>query len=80
MYKPSHIPNMREYLVSGLGHLSYKHRCLLLYDKITRLRGDLITLFQYLMGSYKKRWISLLTRTHMEKTWGNGYQFLLRKF
>ena len=39
-----------------------------------RLRGGLITVFQYLKGGYKEDGGSLFTRSHMEKTRGNGYK------
>ena len=45
-----------------------------------RFRGDLITMFQYLEGSYKEYGDSLLTRGHLEKTRGNGYKLLLGRF
>ncbi|PKU28010.1 glycerol kinase [Limosa lapponica baueri] len=39
-------------------------------------QGDLITVFQYLKGSYKEDRGSLFTRSHMEKTRGNRYVLL----
>ncbi|KAK4829408.1 hypothetical protein QYF61_003889 [Mycteria americana] len=45
-----------------------------------RLRGDLITMFQYLKGGCKEDGDSLFTRSHMEKTRGNGYKLLLGRF
>ena len=35
-----------------------------------RLRGDLITMYQFLRGSYKEDGDSLFTRSHMERTRG----------
>lgn len=43
-----------------------------------RLRGDLITIFQYLNSGYKENGDSLLPRSHMEKIQGNG--LLLGRF
>ncbi|KAK4830472.1 hypothetical protein QYF61_011196 [Mycteria americana] len=45
-----------------------------------RLKGDLITMFQYLKGGYKANGDSLFTRSHMEKMRGNGYKLLLGRF
>ena len=45
-----------------------------------RLRGDLITMFQYLKGGYEEDGDSLFTRSHMEKTRGNGYKLCLGRF
>ncbi|KAK4823835.1 hypothetical protein QYF61_007084 [Mycteria americana] len=45
-----------------------------------RLRGDLITVFQYLKDGYKEDGDSLFTRSHMEKTRGKGYKLLLGRF
>ncbi|KAK4815528.1 hypothetical protein QYF61_003220 [Mycteria americana] len=45
-----------------------------------RLRGDLITMFQYLKGGYKEDGDSLFTRSHREKTRGNGYKLLPGRF
>ncbi|KAK4820176.1 hypothetical protein QYF61_021448 [Mycteria americana] len=45
-----------------------------------RLRGDLITMFQYLKGGYKEDGDSLFTRSHMEKIRGNGYKLFPGRF
>ena len=45
-----------------------------------RLRGDLITMYQYLKGSYKEDGDSLFTRSHMVRTRGNGYKLLPGRF
>lgn len=37
-----------------------------------RHRRDLIMAFQYLKSGYKEERVSLFTRSHMEKTRGNG--------
>ncbi|KAK4824361.1 LOW QUALITY PROTEIN: hypothetical protein QYF61_014021 [Mycteria americana] len=67
-------------MIKGLGSLPYKERLrelgLFSLEK-TRLRGDLITMFQYLKGGYKEDGDSLLKRSHMEKARGNGYKLLL---
>jgi len=68
-----HTLNMRQYLVSGLGHLRCKLIiCLLVYDNLIKLRRDLITMFQYLKGGYKEDEDSLFTRSHVEKRRDNG--------
>ncbi|GAB0184611.1 hypothetical protein GRJ2_000926400 [Grus japonensis] len=54
-----------------LGHFTLKKR---------KLRRDLITLFQYLNASYKENRRSLFTRSHMERTRGNGYKLHQERF
>ncbi|KAK4830388.1 hypothetical protein QYF61_010899 [Mycteria americana] len=70
-------------MIKGLGSLPYEERlrepCSFNLEK-RRLRGDLVTMFQYLKGGYKEYGDSLFTRSHMEKTRGNGYKLLLGKF
>ncbi|GAB0187282.1 hypothetical protein GRJ2_001193500 [Grus japonensis] len=70
-------------MMKGLGSLPYEERLreLSLFSlEKRRLRGDLITMFQYLKSGYKEDGDSLLTRRHMEKTRGNGYKLLLGRF
>lgn len=45
-----------------------------------RLRGDLITTFQYLKAAHREGGDSLFTRSHREKTRGSGYKLLLGRF
>ena len=45
-----------------------------------RLRGDLITMFQYLKGGYKEDGYFLFTRSHTEKVEDNGQELLLGRF
>ena len=70
-------------MIRGLGSLPYEDRLgelgLFSLEK-RRLRGDLITTYQYLRGSYKEDGDSLFTRSPMEKTRGNGYKLLLGRF
>ena len=42
-----------------------------------RLKGDLITMFQYLKGGCKEGGNSLFTRSHMEMKRVNGYKLFL---
>ena len=70
-------------LIKGLGSLSCEERLreLGLFSlEERRLRGDLVTMFQYLKGGYKGDGDSLLTRSHMEKMRGNGCGLLLGRF
>ncbi|KAM9591203.1 uncharacterized protein ACIBXB_006092 [Morphnus guianensis] len=70
-------------MIKGLGSLPYEERLrelgLFSLEK-RRLRGHLITMFQYLKGGYKEDGGSLFTRNHMEKMRGNGYKLLLERF
>ncbi|KAK4826043.1 hypothetical protein QYF61_003942 [Mycteria americana] len=70
-------------MIQGLGSLPYEERLRELgwfsLEK-RRLRGDRITMFQYLKGGYKEDGDSLFTRSHMEKTRANGYKSLLGRF
>ena len=70
-------------MIKELGSLPYEERLrelgLFSLEK-RRLRGDLITMFQYLKGGYKEDGDSLFTRSHMEKMRGNGYKLLLGRF
>jgi len=45
-----------------------------------KAQGDLITIFQYLRGSYKEDGESVFTRRHTEKTRGNGYRSHQERF
>ncbi|KAK4825406.1 LOW QUALITY PROTEIN: hypothetical protein QYF61_027172 [Mycteria americana] len=70
-------------MIKGLGSLPYEERLRELgFSSLEkrRLKGDLITMFQYLKGGYKEDRDSLFTRSHMEKTRGNGYKSLLGRF
>ncbi|GAB0208719.1 mitochondrial enolase superfamily member 1 [Grus japonensis] len=64
-------------MIKGLENLPYEERLkelgLFSLEK-RRLRGNLVTIFQYLKGGYKEDGDSLFTKNHMEKTRGNGYQ------
>lgn len=45
-----------------------------------RLRGDFITMFQYLKGAHREGGNSLFTGSNVENTRGNGYNLLLGRF
>ncbi|PKU49642.1 hypothetical protein llap_26 [Limosa lapponica baueri] len=69
-------------MIKGLGNLLYEERLrqLVFFSlEKRRLRGDLITMFQYLKGGYREG-DCLFTRSHMEKTRGNRYKLLLGTF
>ncbi|KAK4818612.1 hypothetical protein QYF61_016583 [Mycteria americana] len=70
-------------MMKGLGSLPCEDRLrelgLFSLEK-RRLRGDLITMFQYLKGGYKEDGDSLFTRSHLEKTRGNECKLLLGRF
>lgn len=70
-------------MIKGLGSLPHEERLrepgLFSLEK-RRLRGDLITMFQYLKGGYKEDGDSLFTRSHMEKTRADGYKLILGRF
>ncbi|PKU45878.1 hypothetical protein llap_3820 [Limosa lapponica baueri] len=70
-------------MIKGLRNLPYEERLreLSLFSlEKRRLRGDLITMFQYLKGGYKEDGHSLFKRSHMEKTRSNRYKLLLGRF
>ncbi|GAB0208708.1 hypothetical protein GRJ2_003336500 [Grus japonensis] len=70
-------------MIKGLENLPYEERLkelgLFSLEK-RRLRGNLVTIFQYLKGGYKEDGDSLFTKNHMEKTRGNGYQLHGERF
>ena len=67
-------------VIKGLGSLPCEERLrelgLFSLEK-RRLRGDLITMFQYLKGGYREDVDSFFTGSHTEKMRGNGYKLLL---
>ena len=70
-------------MIKGLGSLPHEERLrelgLFSLEK-RRLRGDLLTMFQYLKSGYKEDGDCLFTRSHMEKMRGNGYKLLLGRY
>ncbi|GAB0204351.1 mitochondrial enolase superfamily member 1 [Grus japonensis] len=71
------IPRRATKMIKGLGNVPYEERLrelgLFSFEK-RRLRGDLITMFQYLKGGCKEDGDFLFTRSHMEKMRANGYK------
>ncbi|XP_074934654.1 uncharacterized protein LOC142050170 [Phalacrocorax aristotelis] len=66
-------------MAKGLGSLPYEdtlEELRLFRLEKRRPRGDLITMYQCLRGSYKEDGDSLFTRSHMERTRGNGHKLL----
>ncbi|KAK4824881.1 hypothetical protein QYF61_021088 [Mycteria americana] len=64
-------------MIKGLENLSSEERLKELGEE--KAQGDLITVLQYLMGSYKEDRGSLFTRSHMMRTKGNGYKAAVNK-
>ena len=70
-------------MIKGLGNLPYEERLreLGLFNlEKRRLRGDLITVFQYLKCGYKEDEDFLFTRSSTEKMRGDAYKLLLGRF
>ncbi|GAB0181377.1 hypothetical protein GRJ2_000603000 [Grus japonensis] len=71
-------------MIKGQDHLPYEERLKELgistLPRGDKAWGNLITVFQYLKGGYKEDRGSLITRSHMEKTKGNGYKLHQERF
>ncbi|PKU32063.1 hypothetical protein llap_17634 [Limosa lapponica baueri] len=78
--RPERVKRRDTKMIKELGSLPYEERLRELHlfslEK-RRLRGDLITMFQYLK---KEDGDSLFTRSHMEKMRANGYRLLQGRF
>jgi len=70
-------------MIRGLEHLSYEERLRKL-GRVSlekrRLRGDLIAVFQYLKGAYKKNGDRLFIRACCNSTKGNGFELKQGRF
>ena len=64
-------------MIQGLEHLSYEDRlrelALFILEK-RWVRGDLIAVFQYLKGDYRKDRDNLFSKTCCDRTRGNGFK------
>ena len=70
-------------MIKGLEHLSYEERLreLSLFSlENTRLWGDLIVIFQYLKGAYKRDKEWLFTRVDSNRTRGNDLKLRQGRF
>ena len=70
-------------MIEGLANLPYEERLkeLGLFSlENRRLRGNLITVFQYLKGSYKEYGVLRFTRSHIENARGNRYKLYWERF
>ncbi|KFQ23369.1 hypothetical protein N332_02592, partial [Mesitornis unicolor] len=68
-------------MIKGLEHLFYRLRELGLFSlEKRRLQGDVIAIFQYLKGAYKKCRKELFTRTCSNRTRGNGFKLEKGRF
>lgn len=69
-------------MIKGVGSLPYEQRLResVLFSLEKRLKGDFITMFQYLNGGYNEGGGSLFSRSHGEEMKGNEYKLLLEGF
>ncbi|KFO93509.1 hypothetical protein N320_07285, partial [Buceros rhinoceros silvestris] len=77
------VPVKTTKMIRGMEQLCYKNslRELGLFSlEKRRLQGDLITVFQYLKGAYKKDGESLFSKACCDRTSGNGFKLKEARF
>ncbi|GAB0196369.1 hypothetical protein GRJ2_002102200 [Grus japonensis] len=70
-------------MIKGLENLANEERLKefsLFFPEKSKLRRDLITVFQYLTGIYREDRGSVFTKKHMEKTRSNRYKLHQERF
>mgnify|MGYP001853161989 CR=1 FL=1 len=66
-------------MIRGLEYLPNEKLGLFSLEK-RRLQGDLIPVFQYLKGAYRKAEEGLFRRACSDRMWGNGFKLEVGRF